>query len=95
MLPLYALAPLALVASRAPAPVMMGGLTGLPRVPAAALPLTRPWNPSGAYSEPIATLWRDLETLFDTDFANLRLMARRANQSVVSTSSAHHRVAIT
>ena len=48
---------------RAPHP-SMGGLTGLPRIPPAALRLTKPFNPSGSYTEPIATLWRDLETLF-------------------------------
>ena len=49
--------------SRAPPP-MMGGLTGLPRIPDRALRLTKPWNPTAEYSERIATLWRDLETLY-------------------------------
>lgn len=49
------------------APLQMGGLTGLPRIPARALPLTKKWNPSGAYSERIATLWRDLETLYGVE----------------------------
>ena len=48
---------------RAPPPTM-GGLTGLPRIPKRALALTKPWNPGGSYTEPIATLWRDLETLY-------------------------------
>jgi len=62
-----ALTSLALTSSaavRCAPPVMMGGLTGLPRIPQAALPLTKKWNPSGSYSERIATLWRDLETLY-------------------------------
>ena len=45
-------------------PVQMGGLTGLPRIPPKALALTKKFNPGGSYSEPIATLWRDLETLY-------------------------------
>ena len=62
----------ALGLSRVPSPRMMGGLTGLPRIPSGALSLTKRWNPSGEYSEPIATLWRDLETLYgDEDTAGL------------------------
>ena len=45
-------------------PIMMGGLTGLPRIPKEALSLTRSWNPGCEYTERIATLWRDLETLY-------------------------------
>ena len=51
---------------------MMGGLTGLPRVPDAALKLTRSYNPGCEYTERIATLWRDLETLYgDEEIAGL------------------------
>jgi hypothetical protein len=42
----------------------MGGTTGLPRIPGRALGLTRSFNPGMGYTEPIATLWRDLETLY-------------------------------
>ena len=42
----------------------MGGYTGLPRMPVKAWPLTRRWNPTLEYRENIATLWRDLETLY-------------------------------
>jgi len=46
------------------APPAMGGYTGLPRMPIKAWPLTRRWNPTLEYRENIATLWRDLETLY-------------------------------
>ncbi|EOD40437.1 hypothetical protein EMIHUDRAFT_251168 [Emiliania huxleyi CCMP1516] len=46
------------------APPAMGGYTGLPRMPVKAWPLTRRWNPTLEYRENIATLWRDLETLY-------------------------------
>jgi len=46
---------------------MMGGLTGLPRIPTEALSLTKKFNPGAAYTEPIATLWRDLETLYGNE----------------------------
>ena len=86
---------------RSPSPTM-GGLTGLPRVPDAALALTRSYahrrrwlrshlpfylsisahlpmsfryNPGGGYTERIATLWRDLETLY---VAKRRRRAARA-----------------
>ena len=79
-------------------PPMMGGLTGLPRIPSKGLALTKKFNKGGSaraivpvvrlcllscrcvppvvpltysccpsrsvYTEPIATLWRDLETLY-------------------------------
>lgn len=45
----------------------MGGLTGLPRIPKEALSLTRSYNPELEYSERIATLWRDLETLYGVE----------------------------
>mmetsp|Transcript_908 Transcript_908/g.1839 ORF Transcript_908/g.1839 Transcript_908/m.1839 type:complete len:194 (+) Transcript_908:43-624(+) len=45
----------------------MGGLTGLPRIPKEALSVTRPWNPTCEYTERIATLWRDLETLYGVE----------------------------
>jgi len=48
-------------------PPQMGGLTGLPRIPTKALKLTKKWNPSCEYSERIATLWRDLETLYGNE----------------------------
>jgi len=60
MLPLTLLG---LAYARAPPP-RMGGLTGLPRIPPKALALTKKFNPGGSYTEPIATLWRDLETLY-------------------------------
>ncbi|KAL1526041.1 hypothetical protein AB1Y20_020862 [Prymnesium parvum] len=60
LLPLLGLA----AALRRAPPPRMGGLTGLPRIPSKALRLTRGFNPSCAYTEPIATLWRDLETLY-------------------------------
>merc|ERR1740117_2080276 len=47
--------------------VQMGGLTGLPRIPKEALSLTRSYNPELEYSERIATLWRDLETLYGVE----------------------------
>ena len=43
--------------TRCPQP-MMGGLTGLPRIPPQALQATRSFNPGGEYKETIATLWR-------------------------------------
>ena len=48
-------------------PVKMGGLTGLPRIPKEALSLTKSWNPACEYQERIATLWRDLETLYGVE----------------------------
>ena len=36
-------------------------------MPVRAYPLVKRWNPSGEYSERIATLWRDLETLYGTE----------------------------
>ena len=42
----------------------MGGPAGLPRIPDRALPLTKRFNPGGGYNERIATIWRDLETLY-------------------------------
>ena len=60
-----------LTLSRAPPP-MMGGLTGLPRIPPEALKLTRSLPNRGEYTEPVATLWRDLETLYgEEDIAGL------------------------
>ena len=52
--------------TRCPQP-MMGGLTGLPRIPPQALQATRSFNPGGEYKETIATLWRDLETLYGNE----------------------------
>ena len=78
-------------APRAPPP-RMGGLTGLPRIDDRALKLTRPWNPGCVYTEPIATLWRDLETLFgEEDSAGLggsrtRRDSARLADSGVSTN---------
>uniref|UniRef100_A0A7S0Q426 Uncharacterized protein n=1 Tax=Coccolithus braarudii TaxID=221442 RepID=A0A7S0Q426_9EUKA len=54
----------ALLPARRSTPLTMGGLTGLPRIPPQALALTRKWNPGCEYSETIATLWRDLCTLY-------------------------------
>ena len=48
-------------------PVQMGGLTGLPRLPKEALRLTKSYNPDLEYTERIATLWRDLETLYGVE----------------------------
>ena len=59
-------AALASAASRH-APITMGGLTGLPRIPSAALQVTRKYNPGCEYTEPIATLYRDLETLYGNE----------------------------
>ena len=52
--------------SRCVAP-RMGGLTGLPRIPPEALSATKRFNPGCEYTEPIATLWRDLETLYGNE----------------------------
>ena len=47
--------------------VRMGGLTGLPRIPKEALAVTKSYNPGLEYTERIATLWRDLETLYGVE----------------------------
>ena len=47
--------------------VRMGGLTGLPRIPREALAATKSFNPGLEYTERIATLWRDLETLYGVE----------------------------
>ena len=57
-------APYARSSARYTPTVQMGGLTGLPRLPKEALSLTKSYNPDLEYSERIATLWRDLETLY-------------------------------
>ncbi len=62
--------------ARAPAPRMMGGLTGLPRMPVRAWPLTKQFNPGGEYNEQIATLWRDLELVYGSDEATFRAVKR-------------------
>mmetsp|Transcript_11143 Transcript_11143/g.22475 ORF Transcript_11143/g.22475 Transcript_11143/m.22475 type:complete len:206 (-) Transcript_11143:284-901(-) len=73
-------------------PPRMGGLTGLPRIPQKALAMTKSFNPGGTYTEPIATLWRDLETLYGTEQiagvggSRSQMDARRYVDSGVSTN---------
>ena len=45
-------------------PIDAPAAQGLPRIPTKALKLTKSFNPECSYTEPIATLWRDLETLY-------------------------------
>ena len=50
---------LALAISRAPPPVMMGGLTGLPRMPVKAWALTKKWY-TADFDETAASAGRQL-----------------------------------
>ena len=66
----------------------MGGLTGLPRLPVRVVALTKAFNPTGEYREPIATLYRDLERTLGSD-EDLTLRVLRRNPSLLNPAVAN------